>query len=328
MSMTISVVIATYNRAPLLAACLRQMARQAFLRGDELVVADNGSTDDTERVVKEASARMPGLVRLVSEPRPGKSHAVAAAVRESRADVLALTDDDVLVADDWIASIRGVMTAPVALVGGPVLPLYASRVPDWLDLEAAPGFGRLAAPLALLHYGDRPSPLGARVALGANLAVRREAFLAVGGYPSTLGKLRGTLLSGEDHQLCERVQAAGYTAIYHPAVRVRHLVPADRLRIAYFVRWFFWSGVTHAEMDRNRPGLAGGGRRILGVPGYVLRELASSTLRVTAAGLRASWSAAASQVTRAAFAAGYVWSTWRVGNAASAAARRQRVEAA
>lgn len=308
MMMTISVVIATYNRAERLDLCLRQLERQAFRPGDEVVVADNGSTDATRQVLREASARLRGLLRVVNEPRPGKSNAVASAVRQSRADVLAFTDDDVLVADDWIASLREVMSGGVALVGGPVLPLYERRVPDWLDLGGTEGFGRLAAPLALLHYGPAPSPLGRRVVLGANMAVRRDVFLEVGGFPSDLGKLRGTLLSGEDHELCERVQRAGHLALYHPDIRVRHLVPAGRLRVRYFLRWFFWSGATHAAMARG-----GGqrGRRLLGAPGFVLKQLAVTSLATLLALLRASWGTAVDRATGTAFAIGYLWATWK-----------------
>jgi len=49
--MTISVVIATFNRAGLLRDCLEHLARQRFEDGDEIIVADNGSTDDTAGVV-------------------------------------------------------------------------------------------------------------------------------------------------------------------------------------------------------------------------------------------------------------------------------------
>jgi glucosyl-dolichyl phosphate glucuronosyltransferase len=326
--MRVSVVIATYNRAGLLKSCLRQMARQGFLPWDEIVVANNGSTDDTVRVVEEASVSIPGRVRLVTEKRPGKSNAVASGVAETRGEVLAFTDDDVLVADDWIAGIRRVMASgEVALVGGPVLPLYGRRVPGWLSLESGEGFGRMAAPLGLLHYGHAAAPLGLRVVLGANLAVRRDAYLGVGGYPSHLGKLRGTLLSGEDHELCERIRAAGYSAVYDPAIRVRHLVPASRLTLAYFLRWFFWSGVTHAVMDRDRSPVRPE-RRLLGAPRHVVREFAEASAHTLGASLRPSWSTVALQATRAAFAAGYLWATWTGRASRRVPSRRQPVEAA
>lgn len=307
--MTISVVIASYNRAGRLRACLMQLARQSFVAGDEVVVADNGSTDETAGMLLEVAAGFPVPLRIVTETRPGKSHAINSALGLCSGDILAFTDDDVVVADDWIAAIRRTMAdGTVGLTGGRVRPIFEGRVPAWLALRNGASFGRLASPLALMDYGDAPLLLGPRTLLGANLAVRREAFEAVGGYPTDLGKLRGTLLSGEDHELCERIQAAGFTATYEPSIAVQHFVPRDRLRLAYFVRWFYWSGVTHATLDRSRPAP---GVRMLGVPRYLFKRLLASAARGAAALLRSSWSVAADEATRTAFVVGYVSGTWR-----------------
>jgi glycosyltransferase involved in cell wall biosynthesis len=313
MTMTISVVIATYNRADRLHQCLLQLERQPFMDGDEIVVADNGSNDGTNAVLQRAAGRLGARLRVVREPRPGKSVAIAAALAGCHTDVLALTDDDVQVGDDWVSSIRRVMGDPgVTLAGGPVLPLHAGPWPSWLDLrEDDRGFGRLGAPLGLLHYGAERGPLGPRVLLGANMAVRREAFLAIGGFPAGLGKLRGTLLSGEDHEVCERIQAAGYVAVYDPSIRVRHLVPPERLRPGYFLRWFFWSGVTHAAMAgdtvRRSRHLSPSGRRVLGIPGFILRRLVTSSIGAVVSLASLSRADAVERATHAAFAAGYAW---------------------
>ena len=79
MPMTASVIIATYNRADLLDECLQHLARQPFSNGDEVLIADNGSTDDTAAVVAHRAARFPVALSRIVVPTPGKSHAVAAA---------------------------------------------------------------------------------------------------------------------------------------------------------------------------------------------------------------------------------------------------------
>ncbi len=250
--MSISVLIATYNRARLLETCLAQMARQAFEAGDEVVVVDNGSTDGTASVVEAAARISPAPVRYLVERTAGKSRALAAGIAASRGDVLAFTDDDVVVGSDWLQVIRETwLTSTPGLVGGPVRPRWECPAPAWLRVETETGYGPLAAPLALLDYGPDRQPLGGRTALGANMAVRRTALQAAGGFPRDLGKLRGTLLSGEDHLVCERVQAVGFTALYEPRMIVHHHVPRERLRLAYHVRWFFWSGITNAALDRR-----------------------------------------------------------------------------
>ncbi len=53
--------------------------------------------------------------------------------------------------------------------------------------------------------------------------------------------------------------------------RVRHWVPAERMRVAYFLNWFYWSGITNAAMEigRRQPS-----RSLLGVPAHLVRQFA------------------------------------------------------
>jgi GT2 family glycosyltransferase len=243
----------------------------------------------------------------VHEPAPGKSRAIARGVSVAGGDVLALTDDDVDVEEGWLDAIRAAMDDPsVALVGGPVAPRWERTPPRWLRTAADAG-GRLAAPLALLNYGDRPVELAGRTAIGANLAVRRESFQREGGFAAHLGKLRGTLLSGEDHELCRRIERSGERVMYNPNARVRHFVPAERMRIRYYVSWFFWSGIAHAAMDGRSAG-----RTLLGIPLYLFRRVAAAAVGAVASALSGNAAAAVERGTDVAFAAGYASCRWRL----------------
>ena len=187
--MTISIVIATFNRSALLAECLAYLAKQPFEGGEEIIVVDNGSTDETARVLEDAKSMMPVRFTWLTEPTPGKSHALARGVKVATGDVLAFTDDDVNVEPGWLPAIRRAMSDPdVALIGGPVVARWEHRPPRWLR-GAAEGFGRLSAPIALLNYGNAVSVLNKRTVLGANMAVRRDVFMRLGGFATHLGKL-------------------------------------------------------------------------------------------------------------------------------------------
>jgi biofilm PGA synthesis N-glycosyltransferase PgaC len=75
--MTVSVIIATRDRHHLLDECLSHLSRQPFAAGDEVIVVDNGSSDDTPAVI-ERHARQYGVpLRHLDERTPGKSHALA-----------------------------------------------------------------------------------------------------------------------------------------------------------------------------------------------------------------------------------------------------------
>ena len=305
---TVTVIIATYNRAALLDECLAHLRTQRFLPGDDVIVVDNGSADDTAATVARHQSAWSVPLRLLYEPRAGKSRAIARALVDTSADILVFTDDDVNVGAGWLDAIRVAMTAPtVALVGGPVAPRWETGVPHWIR-RARERHPRLGAPLALLDYGGDAIELGPRTLLGANIAVRREIFIKAGGFPTSLGKLRGTLLSGEDHELCRRVQAIGFQALYVPEAVVHHWVPASRARALYFLRWFFWSGITHAIMDDDGETVAG--RSIGGVPFYLVRQLASASAATLAALATADRAAALTHAIDVAFALGYASRRW------------------
>jgi glucosyl-dolichyl phosphate glucuronosyltransferase len=298
--MSISVVIATFNRAELLRSTLEQLRRQDYEPGDEVVVVDNGSTDGTARVIAEMTTAFPVPLQRVSEPTPGKTAALEAGLASCHGDLLALTDDDVVVADDWIVTIRRLFEDPdLALVGGRVDPLWQRPAPRWLRVEARGGYGQMGAPLALLHYGDA-GDLGERTAVGANLAVRQAALLALGGFDPDLGRHRGTLLCGEDHDLCRRAVAAGYRCQYRPELRVRHFVPAERMRLRYYLRWFFWSGVTHALLEgRGDAGAA--------IPlRYLIRQLVTAPMLAIVRAMSGRLPEAAAEAAEAAFSLGFL----------------------
>ena len=252
--MRISVVIATFNRAALLEETLAELRRQPFQPGDEVIVVDNASTDDTPGVIARAARDFPVPLRALRETISGKSPALNAGIAAASGDVLALTDDDVLVAPDWVAAVRQVFEdSTIALAGGRVEPRWERPAPSWLVLERDGRYSGMASPLALLHYGEAQE-LGPRTAVGANLAVRREVLETVGAFAPHLGRRSGTLLCGEDHEFCQRASAAGFRCEYRPEMRVRHWVPAERARLTYYLRWFFWSGVTHAVLERDEQG--------------------------------------------------------------------------
>jgi glucosyl-dolichyl phosphate glucuronosyltransferase len=328
----ISVIIATYSRASLLDECLRQLAAQHFCPGDDVIVVDNASVDDTTEVVRAHQATFPTALHLLHEPQPGKSHALARALSFAEGEVLAFLDDDVNVAADWLNVVRQVMEDPtVALMGGRVVPRWEPSVPTWMRY-APVRHPRLGAPLGLLDYPADVVELGPRTALGANMAARRRVFDVVGGFATHLGKLRGTLLSGEDHELCVRVQRAGLKAIYAPRAVVHHWVPAERARTGYFLHWFYWSGITNAILDaaaatgEGHP--ANRYRSLLGLPLYLItRALLASMngLKALAAGKRTTALNHASDV---AYAAGYAAHVWGLSSGQPMRARPATPEAA
>lgn len=287
---SLSILICTYNRAALLEETLAALAgaHHPAACAVETIVVDNNSTDDTPDVVRRAAGQTPWPVRYVRETRQGKSFALNTGLAVSRGDILALTDDDVLPAEDWLARIvEHFRTSEIVFLFGKVLPRWeVLPPPELLTPEARDIWG----PLALIDYGDTPDRYEAasfhrqRLPIGANLAVRRDVVERIGGWRTDLGKVDNTLIAGEDHEFCVRLYRAGlYSGLYDPAVRVKHFVPAARLSRAYFRQWFYWhgrtlarmSGAIYPDLDLTRvPYLAG-------VPRFVYRQFLEQLSRWT-----------------------------------------------
>jgi glycosyltransferase involved in cell wall biosynthesis len=275
-----SIVICTYNRAELLRETLE--ALQAMDPVDdfetEIIVVDNNSSDETPAVVAEAAreARIP--VVYLHERRQGKSFALNHALVHARGDVVALTDDDVLPAADWLARIvANFRSHDITFVFGKVLPRWGMKPPPEL---LSPRARDIWGPLAIVDYGETPEPyrcenLWQRLPIGANLAFARTALVAIGGWRTDLGKVNNTLISGEDHEIFMRLRRFDlYSGRYDPRITVRHVVPANRLTREYFRRWYFWHGKTQALMlDDLFPGVnINCTPHIAGVPRFLYRQ--------------------------------------------------------
>jgi glycosyltransferase involved in cell wall biosynthesis len=250
----VSVLICTYNRSALLRETLAAMQAMTPPRDCtvDIIVVDNNSRDDTASVVAEAArtARFP--IVTLTEKKQGKSFALNAGLTRARGDVVALTDDDVLPASNWLALIvENFRARDVSFVFGKVLPRWSCLPPPELLMPEAQG---IWGPLAILDYGDtpadyRPHYQGQRLPIGANLAFARAALETVGGWRTDLGKVNNTLVSGEDHEIFMRLRRYGlYAGYYDPEISVRHFVPRERLTRRYFRRWFYWHGKTQALM--------------------------------------------------------------------------------
>jgi glycosyltransferase involved in cell wall biosynthesis len=303
----VSVIVATRNRSALLARTLDALARQSFARDAfEIVVADNGSTDATADVIRAAAAGGvgPPIQHLFVET-PGKSYAVNAAFAVARGRIFALTDDDVVPDPCWLASLVDVVNEHgAAFVAGRVLPLWETPPPSWMSPA-------LHGVLAIPDNGDQPFVIDADnpriVPIGANMAIRRDVVGRIGGLREDLGKLEGSLRTGEDHEFFLRMLHAGYDGRYEPRALVHHFVPRERLDRGYFRRWLYQNGQDVARLRRAYPWNV---RRLFGVPRYLWREAAGDVWTMIRAAARGDEAARFAAEVRLTWLGGYAYEAW------------------
>jgi glycosyltransferase involved in cell wall biosynthesis len=242
----VSVVIPTHNRAPWLGEALASVAGQDFPKAEyEIIVVDNASTDHTAAVVEDFKGNAP--VRYVKESSLGLCVARNTGWRAAVGRWIAFLDDDAVALPGWLGAIRrGFEGSPpdVAVVGGRVDPIWEAPRPAWLADE-------IAYSLTIVDWGPADKILediNRQWLVGANFAVRRDLLEDVGGFHPWLDRVGNNLLSSGDVFLQKEVIRQGYGCLYFPSMAVRHLVPAARLRPEWFLRRYFWQGVSDAVM--------------------------------------------------------------------------------
>jgi glycosyltransferase involved in cell wall biosynthesis len=209
-SPAVSLVLCTRNRAERLKICLEYIARQNPSCDWELVIVDNGSTDDTGKVLAEYAVKVPFPTHILYEGRPGKSRGLNQALRVTRGDIVAFIDDDCYVAPDYIDRAREVFEDPkIGFAGGRVDLFDPTDYPMsiWISTEPV-----LVAPRSYLEPGLVP---------GGNMMLRRQVLEAIGGFDPALGP-GSRFTSGEDPDIQARASFAGWWGLYTPDVVVAH----------------------------------------------------------------------------------------------------------
>lgn len=245
----VSCIVPTFNGASRLPPVLKALMGQS---GDrmEVIVADNGSTDDTEAVAAKFGAH------YVREPAFGATAARHAGVRAASGDIFVFIDDDVHVQPGWLDAILDVFTDPqVGIVGGPSLPRYEVTPPVWLDAFWETAYsGRYCGWLSLSDLGSQSFDVDPYYVWTLNFAIRRATFLALGGLHPDL--IPGAPLWQGDGEtgLAYKARAASIKAMYDPRVKVEHVIPAHRLTPEYFTRRFYFQGIANSFTEVRAQG--------------------------------------------------------------------------
>lgn len=237
-SVKLSLIIATYNRAPHLLRALESAVRQtADPSSWECVVVNNNSTDSTAADFAVFAAAHPQFrLRMVDEPKQGLSNARNCGIRNSSGEIVAIIDDDETLVQEYIANyIRFFETYPEASVaGGGVVPRYETARPKWMS----PYPERMIA--NPIDFGSRVREFPkSRVPAGGNMAFRREVFVEFGMFDPELGRNGKALTGGEETDLFARLRAGGKRLYYVPHTEIFHHIPADKLTRERFDRQCF-----------------------------------------------------------------------------------------
>lgn len=211
---------------------LKSLVDQESLDLDcEVIVIDNNSTDHTRAIVEEISRHVP--IRYVYEARQGLSHARNRALKEFLGNYLLFADDDVDLAQGWLAAYREAMFShcEADFFGGRILPEWCGNRPTWVGEKPLPLIDGL---LCWLDLGDETrrflntesGPFGASFGLTRRLADRVGYF---NGSLGCVGRARGR---GEESDWIARARAKGAIGVYVANAVCFHRVDAGSLSLS------------------------------------------------------------------------------------------------
>lgn len=222
--MRISIIICTRNRCSELKRTIDALNAATVPPESkvEVIVADNGSTDETSLWLKGATCYGTNVIN-VSVPQGGKAVALNTAIEISTGDIIVLTDDDVRPQKEWLIHLtRPLQQGRCDAVAGQVLIAQHLQRP-WMSSTHA-------AWLASTAYLDQARP---ETAVGANMAFSRQVLRIIPGFDPELGP--GRLGLWEDTLFSMQLVRRGFKLVMEPKAVVEHHFTPDRLERRSFL---------------------------------------------------------------------------------------------
>lgn len=253
----VSLLLCTRDRAASLERALASITRAARAAPHvslEVIVVDNGSTDDTHARAAAWRSRQPFAARIVDEPRAGLSRARNAGLAAARGRIVAMTDDDCVLHADYLSALVAAFAAVPApiVIGGRILLGDPADLPVTVKLEDHP------------MIAERRAFPGGFV-MGANLAFTRDVIARVGPFDTRFGA-GAPFVAAEDTDFLFRVLGQGIGVRYAPGFVVDHHHGRRRQEevVALLAGYSFGDGALYAKhLLRDRRAIAAIGRDLI-----------------------------------------------------------------
>ena len=211
--MKLSVIIPCYNEAGTISGQLEALTTQQWYQPWEIIISDNGSTDETVAIAEQYQERLPNLQIVDSSERQGAAHARNVGASVAAGEALAFCDADDEVAAGWVSAMGEALSQHDFVAGKRE---YTKLNEPWTLTYR---------PLTQVDKLLTSHPPYLPHASSSNLGIKRSIHEAVGGFDETLLKV-------QDTDYCWRVQLAGIKLHFVPEAVVHYRL-RDRLRAIY-----------------------------------------------------------------------------------------------
>jgi glycosyltransferase involved in cell wall biosynthesis len=247
MKPSISLIICTYNNAPLLDRVLLSISKQKTSIDCDwsVLVINNNCTDNTTEVVTNFihSGNIPNL-SIINEEKQGLSSARLCGIKNTTAEWIAFVDDDCLLQDNWVeeAILFAKSHPKCGAFGGKVI----------LDWEVPPSeiLLKYKSSFAAQDHGEEDMLIERSCIVGAGLVISRSAILQSGWLDKQLlsGRKGKDLTSGDDSEIIIRIRQAGYEIWYSSGCILNHYMPAKRISEKYLINLQYGFGAMTPQL--------------------------------------------------------------------------------
>ena len=180
-------------------------------------------------------------VRQVPCPEKGLSFARNLAIQTAQHDFVLFLDADALAEPEWALGLCTALSNPtVAVAGGRIEPMWTGSEPLFVRSQV------VRDQYSLLDLG--PGTMDVSRVVGASMGLRRDVCADEMYFDVGLDRRDGRLFSGGDSDLCLRVAKAGGRIVYVGQAIVRHVIPAERERLAWISKRLFYAGHSRATL--------------------------------------------------------------------------------
>jgi GT2 family glycosyltransferase len=235
----VSIVIPTHSeqRWESLVRTVNAAKAQDYRPAEVVVVVDHN-----RKLYQRARRDLAGVTVLENVYASGVSGNRNTGAFHTRSALIAFLDDDVTACPEWLAKLVAPFDDPTVVgTGGGIDPDWENSRPRWMPDEFLWAVGG--------SYTGMPTVTAPiRNVWSASMMVRREVFMAVGGFRTGFGKV-GSQNRPEDTELCLRMsRAGGGRWMYVPSAVIRHEVPASRSTFSFFLKRCYAEGRGKVQM--------------------------------------------------------------------------------
>jgi cellulose synthase/poly-beta-1,6-N-acetylglucosamine synthase-like glycosyltransferase len=225
----ISVVVPAYNAEKTIGSCVRSLQKQSYGGQYEVIVVDDGSSDNTACAAAQANAR------VISQKNMGPAAARNRGARSAKGSIILFTDADCVADRNWIKEMISSFTdVRIAGVQGKYRTRQSGLIPVFVQEEIEQRYQEISRQKSIEFVGSYAA------------GYRKKAFLSVNGFDESFPQA-----SGEDADLSFRLAKKGKRMVFNPRAIVYHTHPES---LFVYLRSKYYRGYWGRLLYRKHPG--------------------------------------------------------------------------